>query len=196
MEDFTNYKLGFLKILPPVSDLPKWNGFIIICAYFETMHSHWKQDTVHHSDSCHSYHVVYSILLYHVYYVTCRVSTHSRGLVIAMVVSLIFIFLLRFLAGFMVWVIIVLVILVIGYGEIPTLKRGIELSLFCFCWLVKFLEICLGIFHCYMEYDSLKSRPGSNVTIRDLGLQLDFSVYLQIRQTWLAFSKRTLTFIL
>ncbi|XP_029018099.1 choline transporter-like protein 2 isoform X2 [Betta splendens] len=81
------------------------------------------------------------------------------GLVIAMVVSLIFIFLLRFLAGFMVWVIIVLVILVVGYG----------------------------IFHCYMEYDSLKSRPGSNVTIRDLGLQLDFSVYLQIRQTWLAF---------
>lgn len=39
------------------------------------------------------------------------------GLVIAMVVSLIFIVLLRFLAGIMVWVMIVLVILVIGYGE-------------------------------------------------------------------------------
>ncbi|XP_067440148.1 choline transporter-like protein 2 isoform X1 [Thunnus thynnus] len=81
------------------------------------------------------------------------------GLVIAMLVSLIFIVLLRFLAGIMVWVMIVLVILVIGYG----------------------------IFHCYMEYASLKGEPGADVTIRDLGLQTDFSVYLQIRQTWLAF---------
>uniref|UniRef100_A0A665W0G9 Choline transporter-like protein n=1 Tax=Echeneis naucrates TaxID=173247 RepID=A0A665W0G9_ECHNA len=81
------------------------------------------------------------------------------GLVIAMVVSLIFIVLLRFLAGIMVWVMIVLVILVIGYG----------------------------IFHCYMEFASLKGEPGADVTIRDLGLQTDFSVYLQIRQTWLAF---------
>ncbi|KAK1886760.1 Choline transporter-like protein 2 [Dissostichus eleginoides] len=81
------------------------------------------------------------------------------GLVIAMLVSLVFIVLLRFLAGIMIWVMIVLVILVIGYG----------------------------IFHCYMEFASLKGEPGSNVTIRDLGLQTDFSVYLQIRQTWLAF---------
>uniref|UniRef100_A0A4W6F7D3 Choline transporter-like protein n=1 Tax=Lates calcarifer TaxID=8187 RepID=A0A4W6F7D3_LATCA len=83
----------------------------------------------------------------------------SNALVIAMIVSLIFIVLLRFLAGVMVWVMIVLVILVIGYG----------------------------IFHCYMEYASLKGEPGADVTIRDLGLQTDFSVYLQIRQTWLAF---------
>ncbi|KAM7418615.1 hypothetical protein PAMA_015969 [Pampus argenteus] len=81
------------------------------------------------------------------------------GLVIAMIVSLIFIVLLRFLAGIMIWVMIVLVILVIGYG----------------------------IFHCYMEFASLKGEPGADVTIRDLGLQTDFSVYLQIRQTWLAF---------
>uniref|UniRef100_A0AAZ3S8M2 Choline transporter-like protein n=1 Tax=Oncorhynchus tshawytscha TaxID=74940 RepID=A0AAZ3S8M2_ONCTS len=81
------------------------------------------------------------------------------GLVIAMVVSLIFIVLLRYLAGIMIWVMIVMVILVIGYG----------------------------IFHCAMEYRSLKGEPGSDVTIRDLGLQTDFSVYLQIRQTWLAF---------
>uniref|UniRef100_A0A4W5MML2 Choline transporter-like protein n=1 Tax=Hucho hucho TaxID=62062 RepID=A0A4W5MML2_9TELE len=83
----------------------------------------------------------------------------SSGLVIAMVVSLIFIVLLRYLAGIMIWVMIVMVILVIGYG----------------------------IFHCAMEYRSLKGEPGSDVTIRDLGLQTDFSVYLQIRQTWLAF---------
>ncbi|XP_065149779.1 choline transporter-like protein 2 isoform X2 [Paramisgurnus dabryanus] len=81
------------------------------------------------------------------------------GLVIAMLVSLIFIFLLRCLAGVMVWVMIVLVILVIGYG----------------------------IFHCYMQYASLKGQAGSDVTIKDLGLQTDFSVYLQIQQTWLAF---------
>uniref|UniRef100_A0A3Q1JAE1 Choline transporter-like protein 2 n=1 Tax=Anabas testudineus TaxID=64144 RepID=A0A3Q1JAE1_ANATE len=83
----------------------------------------------------------------------------QTSLVIAMIVSLIFIVLLRFLAGVMVWIMIVLVILVIGYG----------------------------IFHCYMEYAKLKGEPGANVTIRDLGLQTDFSVYLQIRQTWLAF---------
>lgn len=42
-----------------------------------------------------------------------------RGLVIAMVLSLLFIILLRFLAGIMVWVMIVMVILVLGYGESP-----------------------------------------------------------------------------
>ncbi|KPP68280.1 choline transporter-like protein 2-like [Scleropages formosus] len=83
----------------------------------------------------------------------------DSGLVIAMVISLIFIILLRFLAGIMVWVMIILVILVIGYG----------------------------IFHCYMEYASLKGTPGANVTLQELGLQADFSVYLQIQQTWLAF---------
>ncbi|XP_056315460.1 choline transporter-like protein 2 isoform X1 [Danio aesculapii] len=81
------------------------------------------------------------------------------GLVIAMLISLIFILLLRFLAGVMVWVMIIMVIIVIGYG----------------------------IFHCYMQYASLKGQAGSDVTIKDLGLQTDFSVYLQIQQTWLAF---------
>ncbi|CAJ1075413.1 choline transporter-like protein 2 isoform X2 [Xyrichtys novacula] len=81
------------------------------------------------------------------------------GLVIAMVTSLLFIILLRFLAGIMVWIMIVLVIAVIGYG----------------------------IFHCYMEYAALKGEPGADVTLQDLGFQTDFAVYLQIRQTWLAF---------
>lgn len=44
-------------------------------------------------------------------------SPLSSGLVIAMLTSLLFIILLRFLAGIMVWVMIVLVILVIGYGK-------------------------------------------------------------------------------
>ncbi|XP_054858253.1 choline transporter-like protein 2 isoform X4 [Eublepharis macularius] len=81
------------------------------------------------------------------------------GLVISMVVSLIFIVLLRFLAGIMVWVMIVLVILVLGYG----------------------------IFHCYMEYAALKGQAGSDVSLKDLGFQTDVRVYLHLRQTWLAF---------
>lgn len=51
--------------------------------------------------------------------VLSAVSPLFSGLVIAMVVSLIFIVLLRFLAGIMVWVMIILVILVIGYGTCP-----------------------------------------------------------------------------
>ncbi|XP_072560890.1 choline transporter-like protein 2 isoform X2 [Paramormyrops kingsleyae] len=81
------------------------------------------------------------------------------GLVVAMIISLVFIVLLRFLAGVMVWVMIVMVILLIGYG----------------------------IFHCYMEYASLKDQQGANITLKELGLQTDLTVYLQIRQTWLAF---------
>ncbi|KFW65394.1 Choline transporter-like 2, partial [Pygoscelis adeliae] len=81
------------------------------------------------------------------------------GLVIAMVASFIFIVLLRFLAGIMVWVMIVMVILVLGYG----------------------------IFHCYMEYAKLKGEAGSDVSLKDLGFQTDLRVYLHLRQTWLAF---------
>jgi len=44
-----------------------------------------------------------------------------------MLTSLLFIILLRFLAGIMVWVMIVMVILVIGYGEKPN-GRGRCLS--------------------------------------------------------------------
>lgn len=39
-----------------------------------------------------------------------------------------------------------------------------------------------------MEYAGLKGQAGSNVTLQELGFQTDFTVYLQIRQTWLAFS--------
>ncbi|XP_063150568.1 choline transporter-like protein 2 isoform X1 [Candoia aspera] len=81
------------------------------------------------------------------------------GLVISMVVSLVFIVLLRFLAGIMIWVMIVLVILVLGYG----------------------------IFHCYMEYALLKQQAGSDVSLVELGFQTDFRVYLHLKQTWLAF---------
>ncbi|XP_078075151.1 choline transporter-like protein 5 isoform X1 [Mustelus asterias] len=81
------------------------------------------------------------------------------GLVIAMVVSLVFILLLRFTAGVLFWFVIFAVIAVIGYG----------------------------IWHCYWEYSSLKGKPGSDIPIYDIGFQMDLRVYLQLRQTWLAF---------
>ncbi|NXA43297.1 CTL2 protein, partial [Eudromia elegans] len=81
------------------------------------------------------------------------------GLVIAMLASLLFIVLLRYLAGIMVWVMMVLVILVLAYG----------------------------IFHCYLEYAKLKGEAGSDVSLKDLGFQTDLRVYLHLRQTWLAF---------
>ncbi|XP_069783616.1 choline transporter-like protein 2 isoform X2 [Narcine bancroftii] len=81
------------------------------------------------------------------------------GMVIALVISLIFVVLLRYIATVMVWLSILLVIAALGYG----------------------------IFHCYMEYASLKGIQGSDVTIKDLGVQTDLRVYLHLRQTWLAF---------
>ncbi|XP_038640558.1 choline transporter-like protein 2 isoform X2 [Scyliorhinus canicula] len=81
------------------------------------------------------------------------------GMSITLVVSLLFVILLRFIAAFMVWLTILLVIAVLGYG----------------------------IYHCYMEYTQLKGIPGSDVTIKDLGFQTDLRVYLHLRQTWLAF---------
>lgn len=125
-----------------------------------------------------------------------------RGLVIAMVISLIFIVLLRFLAGVMIWVMIILVILVIGYGKIlhseklTRVKIGMKKISFLINIDIYILYFnFLGIFHCYMEFAKLKREPGADVTIRDLGLQTDFSIYLQIKQTWLAFCKHEHTLI-
>lgn len=89
---------------------------------------------------------------------------------------------------------IVLVILVIGYG---TASASVGFKMFYFTSKQRTIYVCfffLGIFHCYMEFASLKDQPGSDITIRDLGLQTDFAVYLQIRQTWLAFSTHQHTF--
>ncbi|XP_064197850.1 choline transporter-like protein 5-A isoform X1 [Anguilla rostrata] len=81
------------------------------------------------------------------------------GLVIAMVVSLIFILLLRFTAGFLLWVIIFGVIAMVAYG----------------------------IWHCYWEFVFLRGKPDADVTISDIGFQTDFRVYLELSQTWLVF---------
>ncbi|XP_030582546.1 choline transporter-like protein 5-B isoform X2 [Archocentrus centrarchus] len=81
------------------------------------------------------------------------------GLVITMVVSLLFILLLRYTAGVLLWLVIFGVITAVGYG----------------------------IWHCYWEYSNLSGKPGSNVTISDIGFHTDFSIYLQQSQTWFIF---------
>ncbi|CAM4717760.1 unnamed protein product [Leuciscus chuanchicus] len=87
------------------------------------------------------------------------------GLVISMLVSLIFILLLRFTAGVLFWMVIFGAIATVGYG----------------------------IWHCYWEYSSLKGKPDSDMTISDIGFQTDFRVYLQLSQTWLIFISLTIT---
>ncbi|XP_061685441.1 choline transporter-like protein 2 [Syngnathoides biaculeatus] len=82
------------------------------------------------------------------------------GLLVAMLISWLFIVMLRFLAGIMVWVMIILVLVVVAYGTL----------------------------HCYLEYKNLMGDPASDVKISELGLQTDISIYLEIRQTWLGFT--------
>uniref|UniRef100_A0AAQ4P7S7 Choline transporter-like protein n=1 Tax=Gasterosteus aculeatus aculeatus TaxID=481459 RepID=A0AAQ4P7S7_GASAC len=82
------------------------------------------------------------------------------GLVFTMMVSLVFILLLRYIAGVLLWLVVFGIIAAIGFG----------------------------IWHCYWEYSSLRGKPGANVTISDIGFHSDFGVYLQLSQTWLIFS--------
>ncbi|XP_061593605.1 choline transporter-like protein 5-B isoform X2 [Cololabis saira] len=81
------------------------------------------------------------------------------GLILSMVASLLFILLLRFIAGIIVWVIICGLITAVGYG----------------------------IWHCYWEYSTLSKKPDANVIITDIGFHTDLSIYLQHSQTWLFF---------
>ncbi|KAF7702551.1 hypothetical protein HF521_001834 [Silurus meridionalis] len=78
------------------------------------------------------------------------------GLVIAMVVSLLFLILLRFLAAILVWILIIGV-LVVG---------------------------AFGIWYCYNQYALLAN---STLTYNNVGFTTNVNVYLQIRDTWLAF---------
>ncbi|XP_059923927.1 choline transporter-like protein 5-B isoform X2 [Gadus macrocephalus] len=81
------------------------------------------------------------------------------GLVITMVVSLLFILLLRFTAGVLLWLVIFGVLAALGYG----------------------------IWHCYWEFSSLRGNSDADVTLSQIGFQADFSIYLQLSQTWLVF---------
>ncbi|XP_068615329.1 choline transporter-like protein 5-B [Brachionichthys hirsutus] len=81
------------------------------------------------------------------------------GLVMTMVVSLLFILVLRYTADVLLWFVIFAVIAAVGYG----------------------------IWHCYWEYSTLSGKPGANITISDIGFHTDFSIYLKLSQTWLIF---------
>ncbi|XP_045915582.1 choline transporter-like protein 4 [Micropterus dolomieu] len=78
------------------------------------------------------------------------------GLLIAMVVSMLFLLLLRFTAPVMVWV---LIIGLLGAGA-------------------------YGIWHCYWEYNNYKQ---ASATITTIGFTTNFSAYLHVQETWLAF---------
>ncbi|XP_055364491.1 choline transporter-like protein 5-B isoform X2 [Betta splendens] len=82
------------------------------------------------------------------------------GLVITMVASLLFILLLRYTAGAILWLVIVGVIGAVAYG----------------------------IWHCYVEYSMLSRTPHANMTLSDISFHTDFSVYLHLSQTWLIFT--------
>ncbi|XP_051940837.1 choline transporter-like protein 2 isoform X1 [Hippocampus zosterae] len=82
------------------------------------------------------------------------------ALTVATICSWLFIVLLRFLAGIVVWIMIALVIVVIAYGAL----------------------------HCYIRYQSLAGDTSADVTIRELGMQSDITIYLEIRQTWFIFT--------
>ncbi|GLD74382.1 choline transporter-like protein 5-A, partial [Lates japonicus] len=79
------------------------------------------------------------------------------GLLISLAVSLVFILLLRFTAGLLLWTTIITVILLLAYG----------------------------MWYCSVEWSQLKHRPGSEVAIVEVGLQTDLQVYLQLTQTWI-----------
>ncbi|XP_039999626.1 choline transporter-like protein 5-A [Xiphias gladius] len=79
------------------------------------------------------------------------------GLLISLAVSLVFILLLRFTAGLLLWTTIITVVLLLAYG----------------------------MWYCSMEWSQLRHRPGSDVTIAEVGLQTDLQVYLHLRQTWI-----------
>uniref|UniRef100_A0A8C9KCU0 Choline transporter-like protein n=1 Tax=Panthera tigris altaica TaxID=74533 RepID=A0A8C9KCU0_PANTA len=81
------------------------------------------------------------------------------GLIIAMFLSWMFVILLRYIAGLLFWVFMVGVIGIIGYG----------------------------IGHCYQEYCNLQGQPNSHLTVYDIGIQTDISMYFQLKQTWFTF---------
>uniref|UniRef100_A0A8C6M292 Choline transporter-like protein n=1 Tax=Nothobranchius furzeri TaxID=105023 RepID=A0A8C6M292_NOTFU len=79
------------------------------------------------------------------------------GLAVAMLVSVLYIILLRYIGGVIVCLSLCGVITAVGYG----------------------------IWSCYGKYSTLRKKPYD--TISDIGFQTDLSVYLEYRQTWLIF---------
>ncbi|KAK1879162.1 Choline transporter-like protein 5-A [Dissostichus eleginoides] len=79
------------------------------------------------------------------------------GLLLSLAVSLIFILLLRFTAGLLLWTTIITFLLLLAYG----------------------------MWYCNMQLSRLRNTPGSDVAIVAVGMQTDLQVYLQLSQTWI-----------
>ncbi|XP_078121094.1 choline transporter-like protein 5-A isoform X1 [Sander vitreus] len=79
------------------------------------------------------------------------------GLLVSLAVSLLFILLLRFTAGTLLWATIITVILLLAYG----------------------------MWYCSMVLSQLRHTAGSEVAIVEVGLHTDLHVYLQLTQTWI-----------
>uniref|UniRef100_A0A8P4G507 Choline transporter-like protein n=1 Tax=Dicentrarchus labrax TaxID=13489 RepID=A0A8P4G507_DICLA len=90
------------------------------------------------------------------------------GLLLSFAVSLVFILLLRFTAGLLLWMTIITVILLLAYG----------------------------MWYCSMELSQLRLRPGSDVAIIEVGLQTDLQIYLQLTQTWIILCKSVTSILL
>uniref|UniRef100_A0A8C9Z176 Choline transporter-like protein n=1 Tax=Sander lucioperca TaxID=283035 RepID=A0A8C9Z176_SANLU len=91
----------------------------------------------------------------------------ARGLLVALAVSLLFILLLRFTAGTLLWATIITVILLLAYG----------------------------MWYCSMVLSQLRHTAGSEVAIVEVGLHTDLHVYLQLTQTWIILSSILLMLI-
>ncbi|XP_054870358.1 choline transporter-like protein 5-A isoform X2 [Amphiprion ocellaris] len=83
----------------------------------------------------------------------------ANGLLISLAVSLVFILLLRFTAGLLLWTTIMAALLLLAYG----------------------------MWYCSTVWSQLRYRQGSEVAILEVGLQTDLQIYLQLRQTWIIF---------
>lgn len=81
----------------------------------------------------------------------------ARGLLVSLAVSLLFILLLRFTAGTLLWATIITVILLLAYG----------------------------MWYCSVVLSQLRHTAGSEVAIVEVGLHTDLHVYLQLTQTWI-----------
>uniref|UniRef100_A0A674NQG3 Choline transporter-like protein n=1 Tax=Takifugu rubripes TaxID=31033 RepID=A0A674NQG3_TAKRU len=90
-------------------------------------------------------------------YCKCPIKHFLIGLLMSLAVSLVFIILLRFTAGLLLWITIASVVLLLAYG----------------------------IWFCFTEFSLLKEKPGSDVSIVEVGFHTDLQVYLQLRQTWI-----------
>jgi len=80
-------------------------------------------------------------------------------LIVSAVVAFLWIVLMRWLAGPMVWI-----------------------------TLFSFVALCsVGVWYCWQEYNELKNQPGSDQSIISIGFTTDLSTYLALTDTWLAF---------